>query len=226
MKKIITALAVASGIALASSAHAAIGIDGVLDSAYGAPTAVVGYDPAALTSNFGQDASHPPGANSNAIGYSIYLTSDANNVYGFLQASGQGAAVGPFANLYFDVDPGNGASPDIMFEVTNAQGKILGAPSFTPVPITYFASGDIIEFSIPDAVFTAGALDDGDQIYLRLSQSFGYSVAGGSTFGPNGLGSVTLGGAVPEPASWAMMILGFLGIGGALRARRRQTAFA
>jgi hypothetical protein len=31
---------------------------------------------------------------------------------------------------------------------------------------------------------------------------------------------------VPEPASWAMMLLGFFGLGGALRARRRMTLAA
>ena len=32
--------------------------------------------------------------------------------------------------------------------------------------------------------------------------------------------------AVPEPATWAMMIIGFAGVGGALRQRRRATALA
>lgn len=30
------------------------------------------------------------------------------------------------------------------------------------------------------------------------------------------------GGAVPEPATWAMMLIGFMGLGGALRANRRR----
>ncbi len=30
------------------------------------------------------------------------------------------------------------------------------------------------------------------------------------------------GGAVPEPATWGMMILGFAGVGGMLRSRRRN----
>ncbi|HKR87036.1 MAG TPA: PEPxxWA-CTERM sorting domain-containing protein, partial [Phenylobacterium sp.] len=32
--------------------------------------------------------------------------------------------------------------------------------------------------------------------------------------------------AVPEPATWAMMLTGFFGLGGMLRARRRQGAAA
>jgi len=33
---------------------------------------------------------------------------------------------------------------------------------------------------------------------------------------------VDIGGAVPEPASWAMMLGGFGLVGGAMRSRRRQ----
>jgi len=52
---------------------------------------------------------------------------------------------------------------------------------------------------------------------------------GGTTFcSPNGSCS-TLGGppgGVPEPASWAMMLLGFGAIGGALRSRKVTVRFA
>jgi PEP-CTERM motif len=34
------------------------------------------------------------------------------------------------------------------------------------------------------------------------------------------------GGGVPEPASWAMMLVGFGGLGGVLRAQRRRRSFA
>jgi hypothetical protein len=67
----------------------------------------------------------------------------------------------------------------------------------------------------------------GGQVILRLSQSFGYSVAGGDTYGTDRLGAFTLpGGAVPEPAGWAMMIVGFLGAGGVLRTRRKAALAA
>lgn len=39
-------------------------------------------------------------------------------------------------------------------------------------------------------------------------------------------GSASVGGVVPEPAAWAMMILGFGVIGGALRRRGERTAYA
>jgi hypothetical protein len=40
-----------------------------------------------------------------------------------------------------------------------------------------------------------------------------------------GQGAIALG-AVPEPASWAMMLLGFFGLGAMLRRARRSTASA
>ncbi len=65
--------------------------------------------------------------------------------------------------------------------------------------------------------------------------SFTTSVAGKLVFTENGpsdqqgnlLDNVTLSaGGVPEPASWALMLLGFGGLGAMLRVRRRQTACA
>ena len=51
-------------------------------------------------------------------------------------------------------------------------------------------------------------------------------IANGTLTGPSGAYSGTLNiQAVPEPATWAMMLIGFGGIGMALR-RRRQPALA
>ena len=42
----------------------------------------------------------------------------------------------------------------------------------------------------------------------------------------NGFSAASVGGAVPEPASWAMMIGGFALVGASLRARRQNLSFA
>jgi PEP-CTERM motif len=39
-------------------------------------------------------------------------------------------------------------------------------------------------------------------------------------------GAATIAAAVPEPATWAMMLAGFFGLGGMIRARRRVVAIA
>jgi hypothetical protein len=231
LKKLLVAAAATA--AIATSANASITVDGVLDGAY-THTATVTYNPLAPSGNFQSATSE-----SNAIGYDIYLASDASNIYGYLKTSGPGAEVGDFANLYFDLDPANGNGSDIGFEVTNSRGFVAGGTpnSYSPVALNFFANGGVVEFSIPNTYFMgpmAGLESqydpaqqfamNGDRVVLRLSQSFGYSVAGGPSYGADRLGAVTLGGAVPEPATWSMMILGFLGAGAAVRSRRRQAA--
>ena len=225
--------AAALAVLMTSSAHASITVDGVLDADYGSPTATVAYDPTAPEGNFGS-----PGPSSDAIGYSIHLKAENGFVYGFLQASGTGAPVGGFANLYWDLDPAANDGSDLGFEITNNDAFIPGGNG--PVTLTganaiqYFVSADdkTVEFAIPDVDFTtkiAGLNYTSDQptkggdIVLRISQSFGYSAAGGGTYGDNRLGVVTVPG-VPEPATWAMMLAGFGGMGIALRSRRKPVA--
>lgn len=53
-----------------------------------------------------------------------------------------------------------------------------------------------------------------------------YVVTGTAPVSPfgSGEGAIALGGGVPEPATWALMLLGFGGLGAALRRSRRQAA--
>jgi hypothetical protein len=66
--------------------------------------------------------------------------------------------------------------------------------------------------------FTTGTLDPG-AIY-RLSFNSNYPAGGGVT---TGNGSFYAAAAVPEPATWGLMLLGFGGMGMVLRRRRRPT---
>lgn len=44
--------------------------------------------------------------------------------------------------------------------------------------------------------------------------------------GDTGLDKVSISGAIPEPGAWAMMLVGFGGLGAVMRRRRSQAAFA
>jgi hypothetical protein len=50
------------------------------------------------------------------------------------------------------------------------------------------------------------------------------SVYGGGEWGGSAVGTPLTGGAVPEPATWAMMLIGFFAIGSTLRSRRQVLA--
>jgi hypothetical protein len=224
-----------------ASAAQAITVDGVLDAAYGSSTSTVLYDATAPTGNFGA-----PTNKTDAIGYSIYLKNESGTLYGFLQASGPGAAVGSFANLYFGNNAHGGST--IGFEIANQNAFIPGVPgSSITVPIVYTAAGNNFEFAIPDSYFTttlsgmnttfpnpittvSAGYAYGDTIQLRLSQSFGYSVAGGmDDYGPNRLGSFQLeAAAVPAPIVGAGLPGLLMAFGGliAWRRRRNQPAVA
>jgi hypothetical protein len=205
---------------LAGSARAAIVVDGNYDVDYGGPTASVAADAAAPTGNFAT-----PGP-TNAIPYSIYLNDQSGFLYGLLRADPSTATTigSRFANLYFDLDPVNGNGSDLGFEVFNDRAFIPDVGGYSAalgLSFAVSADGLGLEFAIPNAdltgpiaglsYFPGQAFDD--PIVLRLSQSFGLSVAGGDSYGPNRLGEISLGGSVPESSTWAMMILGFAGVG-------------
>jgi hypothetical protein len=78
-----------------------------------------------------------------------------------------------------------------------------------------------ISFSSPDPLMTDARLSwDADAVYVNV-QGLSFPVDHTFTIELNG-GS----GAIPEPASWALMIAGFGLVGGALRRRRLHAAAA
>ena len=243
MKTMLLAAA-AAFVVVAPAAAQTVNVDGTRDAAYGAAKSTVLFVPAtSLTPQGDFDLSQPY---SSDVGYSIYLTSDANAVYGFLEANPSlgGGSLGSFANLYFDVNtPADGS--DIGFEITNGRAFVPGVPGYSDgsaaaplAGLTFATSANGVEFSLANSLFTGpipGAASGvytttGGLITLRLSQSFGYSVVNGVPNGATRLGQVTLGGdaagAVPEPATWGLMIAGFGLVGGAMRRRRTGVAFA
>jgi hypothetical protein len=196
-------------------AQATILVDGLYDADYGSATATVAHDDAAPIGNFGAPTNTTAGAS-----YQTFLRDQGGVVYGLVQITGENASsAGSFANVYF----GNSSGSTIGFEITN--GDVFQPGGVGPFPLSYSfavsADGTGVEFALPESFFEGviagtgidAGLHPGDQLIWRLSQSFGYSVAGGGAYGPDRLGVVTLSSDVPEPSTWAMMILGFAGIG-------------
>jgi len=225
------ALAFSAVAVAASSASADIIVDGTLDAAYGAPTAYVAYNTSAHSGNF-----QNPTNESAYVAYNIYEASDSQNVYFFLQTdtSTGGQSVGAFANLYFDLDPQNNNGSDLGFEISpNSQDAFIpGVNGNVTVSLQVVGDANHLEIAIPISMFTkaiAGlnyypgqdfitALNN--KLVLRLSQSFGYSVAGGAYYGENRLGAQFL--QVPEPATIALFGAGLVAAGAARRKRKAK----
>lgn len=72
--------------------------------------------------------------------------------------------------------------------------------------------------------FSNIVLNTGDQVELRLFQQSGDAL--GDFVGLNVHVDLTASGAVPEPASWGLMFVGFAGVGTVLRRRPRTAAAA
>jgi hypothetical protein len=211
----------------ASAVHADPVVDGVLSAGeYGAPTATVAYDANAPQGNF-----QSPGPTAN-VAYNIYQTSANGYYYALFQAlPAQGGSIaGPFVNAYYDLDPAANNGSDVLFSINGAAGTGTAyylSDESVSVPLPGLTSavsqdGTIVEFSLPVSDFTgpiaglpydagqgfpvAGAGSPAADITLRLSQSFTYSVAGGTTYGADRLGTVTLAAApVPEPGSMSLL---------------------
>jgi hypothetical protein len=81
--------------------------------------------------------------------------------------------------------------------------------------VSYTFAGTAIGLNMED--WSGSAFSGPDSYYLRnlvlTDNSAGAAV-----------GTLTIGPAVPEPATWALMLAGIGGIGGALRMARRRTA--
>ena len=91
-----------------------------------------------------------------------------------------------------------------------------------------------LKIQIGDTVIspTDVTISGSDHSWMQVDETFTVGATASATFmifdtntQPNGndfgLDDISVSGGVPEPASWALMLLGFGGLGAALRSRRR-----
>jgi len=118
-------------------------------------------------------------------------------------------------------------SYDLLNLCCNANGP-TGTPSF--LQLWYFANGSSTPIDISTTVHTNAGANNWDHVdgaftvgdgTIRLGLSDNTTVASGNDFGVD---NIRLNSAVPESATWSLMIMGFGGLGAMLR--RRRAAFA
>lgn len=218
IRKLFAALLVATPLMASADP---VSLNGVLGTEWaGVSAAHVGYDVNAANGTF-----QAPIANNSQTAYDILMRSDSEYLYVGLQTTGGGTCGGVCgANLYFGVQRNGAYGGSIVgFEVTNNRAFVPGVPGYvddTPADLIrwFFNSTggvDTLEIAISMKVFTENALglsslstfptSEITGVRLGLSQSFGYSVAGGqANFGNNRLGTAAVVAELPEPGSVAL----------------------
>ncbi|WP_293682761.1 PEPxxWA-CTERM sorting domain-containing protein [uncultured Phenylobacterium sp.] len=179
----------------------------------------------------------------NFEGYTVALN-QGNFQGNWMVAGGTVDLVGPglFAELC------NAGSKCVDLDGSSANAGVFTSSAFELIAgETYTATYDLaanrrvgaddvltVEFGTASAVYTLASTSASDP-FATYSLSFtpvttgayslSFSTAGGDNVGPL-LDNVLVSAAIPEPATWAMMIMGFGGAGTLIRRRRRLLATA
>jgi hypothetical protein len=246
--RVLAAAALAAGLALAGSATAAPvffeNFDGYGPAVTGAHTAgtsstsgnsfTTQYDYRTGTASTGPNSMYDEGtwtiaANPFAVhNLWVNLGGSTNNMM-ILNGDTTVPATDWLSNS-FAVSAGTYAySFDLMNVCCNANG-----PTNTPSTLRFeftdnngatfnFPSGPVVSLATPGVFFTqTGSFNLASGGNLRIGLFDTNGVASGNDFAIDNI-SVT---AVPEPMTWALMILGFGGVGAVVRRRRSAAAFA
>ena len=125
-------------------------------------------------------------------------------------APSYGAFVGPTAN----------SSMSVTFDQLQSQVSFMGPSSSYVTANAYDASHNLLA-----TVSLFGGYVTGPHVLSGVGIRSIEFVPNGYDFGMDNL-TFEIGAAVPEPATWAMMIIGFGAVGSMVRTSRRRNAFA
>lgn len=147
----------------------------------------------------------PPGVTVDGL-----LTLDGSSNVDLIGAAYTNSLFGATTTTLFGID----AFTDALVRSTNPNGGVYTNVGSLGLALT---STDLLGFDI-SGFSGAGFFSVNDNFYGIDLGTGGATLIGG--LGAQGITGITIA-AVPEPATWAMMLMGFAGVGVALRRRRR-----
>lgn len=155
------------------------------------------------------------------------MNSNAENCYG----AGAGRGNNPDGLWISTTGQGCDAGPvNVMFDnafATTLLAFSLDVAGHSPTTLTFFDAAGNTLTSTPVTLTNGATSDPG--IYVRYGVISttgigGFSFSGGAA-GNTGIDNLIaetgMAGVVPEPSTWALLILGFGAVGGALRSKKR-----
>lgn len=209
MHKIFYALAGVAAVAMAPAANAAVTIN--FNGGTGG-----------LSAGETSFATFSPGSTGGVVvSPTVVIQSGSNSI-------GADPAVGSTGDPYLSVL--NGGSTSFTFAGLTSLGLDFGSADSFNSFIVSLADGTSQTFTGEDVVAVGSA--DGDQSSVRTNGRLTFNAltgpaitgltltSGGNSLEIDNIGIV--GGAVPEPATWGMMLLGFGAVGVSLRNRKRR----
>ena len=149
-----------------------------------------------------------------------------NQKYGIPTTASLGITTASDIGILFNAtDPGGDGVNllDLTLKFYNSAGTLLGAidgsRTFTSTETGNGSAGFVFDVSSDELAYVNAILGGGGNIYMALEATIGDAESGPESFTIFNLHSPP---NVPEPATWAMMLLGFGGIGLAMRRRRAK----
>ena len=116
----------------------------------------------------------------------------------------------------FDFDTATGLLSNVSY--TSVSGSFTSGAEYTPGVATEIYFGQF--GGNYDVYQLAGSLNGGGTIKINSGTHPGIPITAGGSL------TTEISGGVPEPATWAMMLAGFGGLGAVLRGRRTRAALA
>lgn len=176
-----------------------------------------------VTSNSNQNLRVNPNVSPPAVTVDTPVTLNGTNQIDLVGAAYTNSFAGASSTTLYGLD----AFTDALVRSTDANAGTyvttnLGGSLFGPLGVT-FGVNDAVGFDISGATGSAFfSLNDG---FYGVNLTTGAATRLGTSGAGNLLG-ISVAAAVPEPATWAMMLLGFAAIGVAFRRRRDQASLA